>query len=219
MGVTLINQQSSKNRMMRLVVTLVACMAVVRAAPEAGAMIGCDECVHEMRKMGDIIRHHAPGIEERVRQNYCPSLGEELLQDCEEHLAHSYLAMLNMIVQHFFVDGAQHICQAWGACHPYKAVKPREFTCAECVEGMEFVEAYMRDPLWVAEYTLYLEQNFCVHDQGDMKCVDMVKTHFPPMHEIAMGAFDPQNICDADFAVCGATHPPTPPHPTRPPMF
>ena len=30
---------------------------------------------------------------------------------------------------------------------------------------MEFVEAYMRDPLWVAEYTLYLEQNFCVHDQ------------------------------------------------------
>ena len=39
------------------------------------------------------------------------------------------------------------------------------FTCEECVEGMEFVEAYMRDPLWVAEYTLYLEQNFCVHDQ------------------------------------------------------
>ena len=111
------------------------------------------------------------------------------------------------------------------------------FTCDECVEGMEFVEAYMRDPLWVAEYTLYLEQNFCVHDQvskhqttiqaclikyhfqGDMKCVDMVKTHFPPMHEIAMGAFDPQGVCDADFAVCGATHHPTEPHPTRPPMF
>ena len=40
-----------------------ACLAMVRAAPEAGAMIGCDECVHEMRKMGDIIRHHAPGLE------------------------------------------------------------------------------------------------------------------------------------------------------------
>ena len=37
--------------------------------------------------------------QERVRQNYCPSLGEELFQECEEHLAHSYLAMLNMIVQ------------------------------------------------------------------------------------------------------------------------
>ena len=52
--------------MLRLVVTLVACLAVVKAAPEAGAMIGCDECVHEMRKMGDIIRHHAPGIEVRT---------------------------------------------------------------------------------------------------------------------------------------------------------
>ena len=50
-------------RMMKLVMTLVACLAVVRAAPEAGAMIGCEECVHEMRKMGDIIRHHAPGLE------------------------------------------------------------------------------------------------------------------------------------------------------------
>ena len=45
-----------------------------------------------------------------------------------------------------------------------QSAAPR-FTCDECVEGMEFVEAYMRDPLWVAEYTLYLEQNFCVHDQ------------------------------------------------------
>ena len=45
------------------------------------------------------------------------------------------------------------------------------FTCDECVEGMEFVEAYMRDPLWVAEYTLYLEQNFCVHDQVSSDCV------------------------------------------------
>ena len=44
-----------------------------------------------------------------------------------------------------------------------------------------------------------------------MKCVDMVKTHFPPMHEIGMEAFVPQSICDHEFAVCGATHPPTPP--------
>ena len=48
--------------MLRLVLT-VACLALVKAAPEAGAMIGCDECTHEMRRMGDIVRHHAPGIE------------------------------------------------------------------------------------------------------------------------------------------------------------
>ena len=61
------------------------------------------------------------------------------------------------------------------------------FTCDECVEGMEFVEAYMRDPLWVAEYTLYLEQNFCVG--LDRHCVDLVYTHFPPMHTMAMDQF------------------------------
>ena len=48
-------------------------------------------------------------------------------KQCEEHLAHNYVLMLDMIVEHFFVDGAQHICQAWGACHPYKtAGQPRE---------------------------------------------------------------------------------------------
>ena len=48
--------------MLRLVLT-VACLALVRAAPEAGAMIGCEECTNEMRRMGDIVRHHAPGTE------------------------------------------------------------------------------------------------------------------------------------------------------------
>ena len=48
--------------MLRIVLT-VACLALVRAAPEAGAMIGCEECTHEMQRMGDIVRHHAPGIE------------------------------------------------------------------------------------------------------------------------------------------------------------
>ena len=61
------------------------------------------------------------------------------------------------------------------------------FTCDECIEGMEWVEAYMTDPLWIAEYTLYLEQNYCV-GQGH-HCVDLVYTHFPPMHTMAMNQF------------------------------
>ena len=64
--------------------------------------------------------------------------------------------MLFMIINHFFVDGAQHICLAWGVCHPRQDLS--YITCEECVEGMEWVQAYMTDPLWVAEYTLYLEQ-------------------------------------------------------------
>ena len=66
------------------------------------------------------------------------------------------VAMLFMIINHFFVDGAQHICLAWGVCHPRQDLS--YITCEECVEGMEWVQAYMTDPLWVAEYTLYLEQ-------------------------------------------------------------
>ena len=35
------------------------------------------------------------------------------------------------------------------------------------------VGAYMTDPLWIAEYTLYLEQNFCVGHPD--RCKEAVK--------------------------------------------
>ena len=81
------------------------------------------------------------------------------------------------------------------------------FTCPECVEGMEWVEAYMTDPLWVAEYTVYLEQNYCVGTH-DPHCVDMVQRHFPPMHAMAMTLFVPQDVCNTYSGACGATKPP-----------
>ena len=75
------------------------------------------------------------------------------------------------------------------------------------MEGLEVVGAYMTDPLWIAEYTLYLEQNFCVGHPD--RCVTAVKNHFPPMHNMVIEAFwKPQDICDATAAVCGATKPP-----------
>ena len=81
------------------------------------------------------------------------------------------------------------------------------FTCDECVEGLEVVGAYMTDPLWIAEYTLYLEQNFCVGHPD--RCVEAVKTHFPPMHAMTVEAFwKPQDICNSVSAACGATKPP-----------
>ena len=90
---------------------------------------------------------------------------------------------------------------------------------------MEMVGAYMTDPLWISEYTVYLEQNFCV-GHNDHHCVDMVrlgyyhtahltldytqvKMHFPPMHAMAMEQFFvPQEICDIYFPACGGTKPP-----------
>ena len=72
---------------------------------------------------------------------------------------------------------------------------------------MEVVGAYMTDPLWIAEYTLYLETNFCVgHPHG---CVDAVKRHWPPMHAMVVEAFwKPQEICNEFAEACGATKPP-----------
>ena len=37
---------------------------------------------------------------------------------CVQNLADNYVAMLQMIVNHYFVDGAIHICMAWGVCQP-----------------------------------------------------------------------------------------------------
>ena len=39
------------------------------------------------------------------------------------------------------------------------------YTCEECVQGLEWVEMYMEDPIMVAEFTIYLEQNYCIGDQ------------------------------------------------------
>merc|ERR1711879_500201 len=81
-------------------------------------------------------------------------------------------------------------------------------TCPECVEGMEWVGAYMNDPLWIAEYVVYLEQNFCV-GHNDHHCIDMVQRHFPPMHQMTMEKFFvPQEICDIYYPACGGTKPP-----------
>merc|ERR1711974_453342 len=128
-----------------------------------------------------LIKQASPDIMAFLTANYCPGLeGHE--EQCENDLTKNYVQMLFMIVQHFFVDGAQHICEAWNFCPvPGDSIipEPHPFTCDECVEGLEVVGAYMTDPLWIAEYTLYLEQNFCVGHPP--RCVDVVKTHWPPM--------------------------------------
>ena len=63
---------------------------------------------------------------------------------------------------------------------------------------MEVVGAYMTDPLWIAEYTLYLEQNFCVGHPD--RCKEVVKVregfHFPPMYDISYSDPLPSNARD-----------------------
>ena len=159
---------------------------------------------------------------------YCSTLDESHFEQCQRDLAGSYVEMLYMISHHYFNDGAIHVCEAAGICDVRSMLlgdikEPRpsvsflsftkihydsyfRYTCRECVEGLELVGAYIKDPLWVAEYTVYLELNFCVNRPEP--CVELVKRHFPPMHNLAMDEFWlPQDLCNMQ-EVCGATKPP-----------
>merc|ERR1711868_358079 len=139
----------------------------------------------------------APEIMTYLTQNYCPGLGGHEEQ-CENDLTKNYVMMLYSVVQHFFVDGAQHICEAWNFCpvpHDSVVPEPHPYTCEECVEGLEVVEAYMTDPLWIAEYTLYLEQNFCPTQVEAESCVDLVKHIFLQCTTWQLMSSGSQKVC------------------------
>ena len=156
----------------------------------------CIDCITEMQGLGHLIKMGAKTIEVNFKlytvvyfintgivqdflvENYCPTVAPDPNNQiqCERDLAGNYVPLLEMVVDHFFVEGAEHICKAWGVCPVLDIPSMKEYgsscfnqihftflryTCQECIEGLEWVEAYMRDPLWVAEYTLYLEENFC----------------------------------------------------------
>ena len=158
----------------------------------------CTNCISEMQGLGDLIKMGASTIEvnctllhiftiftkknlkDFLVENYCPTVAPDPSShiQCERDLAGNYVPLLEMVVDHYFVEGAEHICKAWGVCPVLYSPSMNEYTeilfpsiyntsllirytCQECIEGLEWVEAYMNDPLWVAEYTLYLEENFC----------------------------------------------------------
>jgi len=163
----------------------------------------CTECVEEMHHLGRHMHEGAPYIAEYLKDNFCPTVQD--VEECEEHLVRYYVHQLGAIVEHFFVDGAVHICQTAGTCDVV-----REYTCEECVEGLQWVEAYMEDPIMIAEFTIYLEQNMCTSDE----CKQEVAKYFAPMHMMAMEKFMiPSEICNSEPVCTGETHPPHPTHP------
>merc|ERR1712241_63993 len=202
-----------------VLLTSVACLL----QPANG--FSCSECVHEMHKLGWMVRQGAVPIHDYVAANYCPTLGEDQGW-CEENLSRYYVdpvnveeGMLFALVEHYFVDGAVHVCQTGGACEakssdhlPPSHPESGEYTCEECIQGLEWVEAYIEDPIMIAEYVVYLEQNFCQSGHGWEHCQELVVEHFANMHNMAMERFFiPTEIC-MNEPVCGADPP------TRPPM-
>merc|ERR1712071_744625 len=163
------------------VALVLAVVASAYAAPDT--RFTCSECVSEMHKLGGLVKMGAVPIHDYIVSNYCPTLEHNHDQDfCVDSLSKYYVGMLFAIVNHYFVDGAVHVCQTGGACEAAK-----EYTCQECVQGLEWVEAYLEDPIMIAEMTLYLRQNFCIDEWEN--CRDNVAVHFRPMHEMTMEKF------------------------------
>merc|ERR1711992_470852 len=107
--------------------SLLAAAAI--AAPEG--RFSCSECVDEMHKLGWMVKMGAVPIHDYIAANYCPTLGDQQGW-CEEKVSRYYVGMLFAIVEHYFVDGAIHVCQTGGACDAVK-----EYTCDECIQGLD----------------------------------------------------------------------------------
>merc|ERR1712168_640761 len=141
-------------------VLLLSVLASALAAPETRFL--CSECVDEMHNLGFLVRAGAHDIRDYLAANYCPTVEANQQDFCVEKLARYYIGMLDAIVHHYFMDGAVHICLEW-------------------------VEAYIEDPIMIAEYVIYLEQNFC--QDGWEGCKEHAVQDFPKMHEMAMEKF------------------------------
>merc|ERR1711915_1045814 len=132
-------------------------LGVALAAPDM--RMTCEECVREMHSLGRLIKDGAPFIVDYLRGNYCPTVND--VEECEQHLVKYY------------------VCQTAGTCGVVK-----EYTCEECIEGLEWVQAYLLDPVMIAEFTIYLEQNVCIDEWEG--CKEEVAKYFKPMHLMAM---------------------------------
>merc|ERR1711936_448474 len=134
--------------------------------------IACQECVNEMHRFGQLIHDGREAMAGYLAENYCPTLGEHA-QDCPENLAGHYPDMVNAVVDRFIAgeQGALHMCQSMGACRPV----PKIFTCDECIEGMEWIEVYMKE-FFGNEYSMdqYEMMEKFFRNKNDMDSFEMM---------------------------------------------
>merc|ERR1712083_682701 len=73
--------------------------------------------VREMHGLAAMVKMGAIPIHDYIRDNYCPTLDSTAAQHfCEDSLSKYYVGMLFGVVEHYFVDGALHVCQTAGTC-------------------------------------------------------------------------------------------------------
>ena len=97
-----------------MLISLVLSLSALTAGAASQSTISCDECITEMEGLGHLVKLGAQTIEDYLVGNYCPGLASP--QDCELQLAGNYVPLLELVVNHYFVEGARHICQAPDIC-------------------------------------------------------------------------------------------------------
>ena len=88
------------------------------AGSNANPRMDCSECLDEMHGLNQLIQMGGQTIEDFLITNYCPTVSPDPNShiQCERDLAGNYVILLEMVVEHFFVEGAEHICKAMGVC-------------------------------------------------------------------------------------------------------
>merc|ERR1719186_2500711 len=101
------------------------------------------------------------------------------------------------------VGKEEFTCEMEGVC-PVKETREalwmtpsvREYTCEECIQGMNYVEALMKDPLFMDMMVLRLKQSYCYLQDNEAKCQADVEEFFPSMHSAVVNHFlNPVDIC------------------------
>merc|ERR1712165_455913 len=177
----------------------------------------CQECVYELRVFSRTVFESNDDIAAYVRDHWCPAV---LTNDpsCHNHIETEYPKMLDDVILHFFLDGALSWCQAEGICGVGATVdlldishkRPREYTCQECIQGMEYIERLMKDPLFVDEMVYRLKTNYCFINAADYnQCISDATAYFPSMHRMAANHYlNPVDMCN-DYLLDHVCAPPT----------
>merc|ERR1711890_76353 len=145
-----------EHRGRRMKMTVAALLVVILAIAWGQARsprFRCSECVGEMHDLGWMAKAYEKPMMEYLQANYCPTLHDP---DCQHNVFQYYPIMLRQLMDHFIIDNAVHICQAMGECD---AKEFKEYTCEECIYGLEYVERYLEDEIMINEMVVYLEQN------------------------------------------------------------
>merc|ERR1712055_592357 len=130
---------------------LLSLLAGAFAAPESRFL--CSECVDEMHKLGHMVKMGAVVIHDYIRDNYCPTLGDHQ-HFCRESLSRYYVGMLYAVVEHYFVDGALHVCQTGGVWDDCKQLVAEHFPNMHTMAMEKFfipTEICMQEPVCGAD--------------------------------------------------------------------